>query len=78
MLCSIDATNDIFGKGRMVNDAEKGDPLQNSAIKIIEIEGDPHLCIFATRDINVGEELRYDYGEKDLPWRTVNIRFILS
>ncbi|XP_065068901.1 uncharacterized protein LOC135694139 isoform X1 [Rhopilema esculentum] len=29
----------------------------------------PHLCLFATRTITQGEELRYDYGLDDLPWR---------
>jgi hypothetical protein len=35
----------------------------------MEINGQPHLAIYAKRDINMGEELRYDYGVKDLPWR---------
>lgn len=28
-----------------------------------------YLALFALRDIKIGEELRYDYGVKDLPWR---------
>ncbi|KAJ8046142.1 hypothetical protein HOLleu_04718 [Holothuria leucospilota] len=31
----------------------------------------PRLCLFARRDIGEGEELRYDYGVDDLPWRQV-------
>ena len=30
------------------------------------------LCPFAVRDIDVGEELRYDYGPKLLPWMVRN------
>jgi SET domain-containing protein len=28
----------------------------------------PILCLFATREINAGEEILYDYGEKNYPW----------
>jgi len=28
-----------------------------------------YLALYALRDIKIGEELRYDYGVKDLPWR---------
>lgn len=40
-------------------------------MKRIDVEDRPHLALFAVRDINTGEELRYDYGEtsKYLPWR---------
>ncbi|XP_033730273.1 N-lysine methyltransferase KMT5A-like, partial [Pecten maximus] len=35
-----------------------------------ELYGDrPHLCLYANKDIAVGDELRYDYGVSDLPWR---------
>jgi len=33
------------------------------------IENVPHLLLFATRNIKVGEELAYDYGGQNLPWR---------
>ena len=50
----------------------------NCAIKVIEIDERPHLCIFATRDILVGEELRYDYGVNNLPWRSnKKVNFVL-
>lgn len=32
-------------------------------------EGKTYLALYALRDIAIGEELRYDYGVKDLPWR---------
>ncbi|XP_052249218.1 uncharacterized protein LOC127858807 isoform X6 [Dreissena polymorpha] len=67
--CCIDATNDIFHEGRMINDAENGDAKQNCVMKIVEVNQTPHLCTFADRDIAIGEELRYDYGVPTLPWR---------
>ncbi|KAH3775464.1 hypothetical protein DPMN_176866 [Dreissena polymorpha] len=66
---SIDATNDIFHEGRMINDAENGDAKQKCVMKIVEVNQTPHLCTFADRDIAIGEELRYDYGVPTLPWR---------
>ena len=33
------------------------------------VDGVPHLYLFAAKDIEVGEELRYDYGLHHLPWR---------
>lgn len=39
-------------------------------MKKIELEGKPHLCLFAMKDINNGEEITYDYGGHDLPWRS--------
>ena len=30
-----------------------------------------YLVLYALRDIKIGEELRYDYGVKDLSWRKV-------
>jgi len=34
--------------------------------------GKPHVLLFAGKDIAPGEELRYDYGGGDMPWRKVN------
>ncbi len=55
------------GLGRLVNDAPHVDA--NCSMKKIMINGHPRLALFAKEDINPGEELRYDYGIKDLPWR---------
>jgi SET domain-containing protein len=40
-------------------------------MKIIVCNGYPRLCLFALRDIDAGEELRYDYGDDpaNLFWR---------
>jgi len=44
---------------------------QHCFVKIVEVNQTPHLCVFADRDIAIGEELRYDYGVPILPWRKV-------
>ncbi|KAH3777884.1 hypothetical protein DPMN_179332 [Dreissena polymorpha] len=53
----------------MVNDAIKGDIRNNAEMKIVLVHGKPHLCLFATKDISVNEELRFDYAVPKLPWR---------
>lgn len=55
--------------GRMVNDAENGTPEENVLVRIVFVNRLPHLCMFASRSIECGEELRFDYGIADLPWR---------
>ena len=62
----MDATYST-GLGRLVNDAEAR--IANCHIKKIIINGQPHLAIYAKRNLSINEELRYDYGVKDLPWR---------
>ena len=44
-------------------------PYPNAKIRMVKLNGKPHLCIFALRDISKSEEIRYDYGVGDLPWR---------
>lgn len=39
-------------------------------MKRIDVNGEPHLCLFAVDDIQEGEEITYDYGGEDCPWRT--------
>lgn len=67
-LCfSIDATVDNNRAGRWVNDSPS--PNCNAAMKIVVVDSIPHLCLFAIKDIAPGEELTFDYGVPDLPWR---------
>uniref|UniRef100_A0A8W8NXV7 SET domain-containing protein n=1 Tax=Magallana gigas TaxID=29159 RepID=A0A8W8NXV7_MAGGI len=56
-------------KGKYVNDAAPKSKQNNSVMKILEVDGVPHLVLYASRKICKGEEIRYDYGEKNLPWR---------
>ncbi|XP_036430967.1 histone-lysine N-methyltransferase set-1-like isoform X1 [Colossoma macropomum] len=62
----VDATREDDTLGRLVNDEHK-DP--NCKMKKIIVQGKPHLCLFAIRDIMPGEEITYDYGGSDWPWR---------
>uniref|UniRef100_A0A8P4GA03 SET domain-containing protein n=1 Tax=Dicentrarchus labrax TaxID=13489 RepID=A0A8P4GA03_DICLA len=62
----IDAAREDGSLGRLVND-DHNHP--NCKMKKVISEGKPHLCLFALRDINVGEEITYDYGGTDWPWR---------
>ena len=50
-------------------------------MKVVEVNNKPYLCLFALKDINVGEEILYDYGIKDLPWEvyivfTICVHFV--
>nr|XP_043897469.1 uncharacterized protein LOC122779330 isoform X6 [Solea senegalensis] len=62
----IDASREDNSLGRLVNDQHKG---PNCRMKKIDVDGKPHLCLFAIKDINEGEEITYDYGGDDCPWR---------
>lgn len=65
ILNSIDATNDDGSFGRLVNDS--ADP--NCKMKKIFVNGTPHLCLFAIKDIKRDDEITYDYGGDNLTWR---------
>ncbi|XP_056014856.1 N-lysine methyltransferase KMT5A-A-like [Ostrea edulis] len=73
----VDATGtDRIGK--YINDAKNGDPLNNCVMKLLTVENNPRLCLSANRNIERGEELRYDYGETNLPWRQVCDKLFIS
>ncbi|KAF4085348.1 hypothetical protein AMELA_G00117160 [Ameiurus melas] len=72
-LWTIDAERDDGTLGRLVND-EHINP--NCKMKRIIVEGKPHLCLFALRDITPGEEVTYHYGYADCPWRS-KVRMLL-
>ncbi|CAF0768320.1 unnamed protein product [Didymodactylos carnosus] len=67
----VDATDETNRLGRLINHSRKG---CNCQAKVLVIKDQPRLILIASRDINVGEELLYDYGErrKDIldsfPW----------
>ena len=56
----MDATKEDGSLGRLVNHGTK--KKVNSKIKIIEIEGQPKLCLYSTRQIFENEEILYNYG----------------
>ena len=59
---SIDATVNDGHPGRFINHSKTHDNLET---KVVEIEeGEPHLCFFASKEVNVGDELLYDYGDR--------------
>lgn len=59
---SVDATADNGRKGRLLNHSRTS---ANVVTKLMEVDDKPYLCLVATRDISVGEELEYDYGERN-------------
>ncbi len=60
LLC-MDATAESKHLGRLVNHSRK----PNLITKVIEINNIPHLVLLASKDIECGEEILYDYGERN-------------
>ncbi|XP_043076455.1 inactive histone-lysine N-methyltransferase 2E-like [Puntigrus tetrazona] len=69
LLC-IDAARDDGSLGRLVNDDHIN---PNSRMRTISADGKPHLCLFATKSICPGEEITYNYGASDWPWRCTTV-----
>ncbi|XP_049417178.1 uncharacterized protein LOC125879377 isoform X2 [Epinephelus fuscoguttatus] len=64
----IDASKEDGTLGRLVND----DHIQpNCKVKRIMVQGKPHLCLFAVKEIFPGEEITYNYGDSSWPWRSM-------
>lgn len=57
---SVDATKESSRLGRLINHSKNG----NLQTKLHDIKGTPHLIFLASRDIEVDEELLYDYGDR--------------
>ena len=38
-------------------------------MKLLHRDGLPHLCLFAIKEIAKGQEILYNYGDGDYPWR---------
>jgi hypothetical protein len=69
LLVSVDATMSD-GIARYCNDEVE---MPNARVKKIVTEK-IHLCLFALRDVHVGDEIRYDYGPdvgNNMPWRKI-------
>jgi len=58
---SVDATGESGRLGRLLNHSVNG----NCATKVISIKDDPYLILVASKQIKPGEELLYDYGERN-------------
>ncbi|XP_067616935.1 histone-lysine N-methyltransferase Set8 [Eurosta solidaginis] len=56
----IDATEDTGKLGRLVNHSRNG----NLITKVVVVKQRPHLILLAKDDIEPGEELTYDYGDR--------------
>ncbi|XP_051751584.1 lysine methyltransferase 5Ab [Ctenopharyngodon idella] len=56
----VDATKETNRLGRLINHSKNG----NLQTKLHDINGTPHLIFLASRDIEVDEELLYDYGDR--------------
>lgn len=50
----------------MVNDAP--DSTRNSVMKLKVFSKSEHLCLFAVKDIQAGQEILYSYGERENLW----------
>ena len=59
-LLSVDATKETGRMGRLLNHSKTG----NCQTKLHDINGVPHLILVASRDVEEGEELLYDYGDR--------------
>ena len=62
---SLDATKDDGSLGRLVNDSKY---FPNAKVKLLNVDNVPRLCLFTLKTISSGEEIRYFYGEDNLPW----------
>ncbi|XP_054861287.1 inactive histone-lysine N-methyltransferase 2E-like [Amphiprion ocellaris] len=69
-LWCVDAAKEDGSLGRLVNDDHIN---PNTKMKYFSVQGKPHLCLFAIRDISPGEEITYNYGDSDWPWRSKDL-----
>ena len=46
-------------------------------IQIIGDDGKPYLCLFATKKIERGQELRYSYGDETKLWWRKNVSTLI-
>jgi SET domain-containing protein len=44
--------------GRLVNHSIPG----TTYPKVVEVNKTPHVCLFASRDLEMGEQITYNYG----------------
>ena len=61
----VDATAPSRHFGRLINHSCKKKKANNLIPKTITIQGIPHVYFVATKTIDAGTELHWDYGETD-------------
>ena len=61
----------------MVNDIDKETNANCKMVKRTDNDGQPKLCLFATKYNKSGSELRYDYGVTNAPWRKQKVQYII-
>ncbi|XP_060558243.1 N-lysine methyltransferase KMT5A-like [Ruditapes philippinarum] len=71
----IDASKNDKSLGRMVNDENR---TPNCLPKVVEVMGQPYVVFFALRTIHPGDELRYNYGSGNYPWRKKVVIFFIN
>ncbi|KAK9526373.1 hypothetical protein VZT92_015077 [Zoarces viviparus] len=62
-LWCVDAAKEDGSLGRLVNDDNLN---PNAKMKYVTIQGKPHLCLLAARDISQGEEITYNYVKEQI------------
>lgn len=58
----IDATSESNRLGRLLNHSKLDG---NCQAKLFETDARPHIILVASRDISAGEEMTYDYGDRN-------------
>jgi len=64
----VDATDETKSgpiMGRLVNHSRRG----SAKMKVVTIDSIPHLCLFTLCEMLPGEQVLYDYGIKNLPFK---------
>ena len=70
IIYSIDGAINNGRLPRFVNDAPH--KIANASTKLLVVNNVPHIALFATKQLEAGDELRYDYGGGELPWCSRN------
>ena len=65
----VDASQETGRFGRLVNHSIVA---ANTNVKVEVVDNVPRLILFASRDIKTGEELLFDYGDRDKETRAAN------
>lgn len=60
MFFSIDATVENNRMGRLCNHATGKSA--TAKVRVVVVNNVPHVCLFAKRDMDVGDQVLYDYG----------------